>query len=66
MQNNPVMDTQIAPGDSNKSYFLPKLNGPSNSSNAVQDNSSDVEGKVKTRILSMWNNMKFGKLSMFS
>lgn len=28
------------------------------------DNLLDVEGKVKTRLLSMWNNVKYGKLNL--
>lgn len=56
------MDTQIASRD-NTSFIFPKLNSPpSNSSSInVQDNVniSDVEGKVKTRFMSLWNNMKY-------
>lgn len=32
----------------------------SNSSCSMQRSEEDVEGKVKTRLMSMWNNMKYG------
>lgn len=48
-----------------RSIFFPKLHSPSNASdpNRIPDNGSatDVEGKVKNRLVSMWNNVKFGK-----
>jgi hypothetical protein len=28
----------------------------------VENDSGEGEGKVKTKLLSMWNNMKYGKL----
>ncbi|XP_066248613.1 cysteine protease ATG4D isoform X1 [Euwallacea similis] len=54
------MDTQVASSRESRSFFLPKLSSPSsNSSSLLQENSGDVEGKVKTRFLSMWNNVKY-------
>ncbi|XP_050313263.1 cysteine protease atg4da [Anthonomus grandis grandis] len=54
------MDAQIASRE-NRSFFLPKLNSPPPTSTTinVQESVNDVEGKVKTRFLSMWNNMKY-------
>lgn len=50
-----------------RSIFFPKLHSPSNSSdtNRLQDNTTinDVEGKMKNRFLSMWNNVKYGKVN---
>lgn len=52
------METQIVSRE-NRSFFLPKLtSSPANSANLLQDN-GEVEGKVKTRFLSMWNNVKY-------
>lgn len=60
------MNTQIA----NRERFFPRLNFsgsyPSSSTSTtvqqVEDDGGmvDVEGKVKTRLLSMWNNVKYG------
>jgi len=56
------MEAPIASRE-NRSFFLPKLNSPASNSSSInlQDNVniSDAEGKVKTRFLSMWNNMKY-------
>lgn len=66
------MNTQIA----NRERLFPRLSfsnftssQPSTSSSAsvrVEDDSGmvDVEGKVKTRLLSMWNNVKYGNNSI--
>jgi cysteine protease ATG4 len=54
------MNTQVVSRE--RSIFLSKLNFPSSSSDhRLQDEgNSDVEGKVKNRLLSMWNNVKYG------
>lgn len=58
------MNAQVVASD--KPIFSPLNIFNSSSSGAstskIEDdaNSSDVEGKVKTRLLSMWNNVKFG------
>lgn len=53
------MNTQIASRE--RSIFFTKLNYTGNSpENRLQDNVADVEGKVKNRFLSMWNNVKYG------
>jgi hypothetical protein len=55
------MNTQVVSRE--RSIFLSKLNFPSSSSDhRLQDEgNSDVEGKVKNRLLSMWNNVKYGE-----
>lgn len=52
------MNAQIV--SSERSIFFPKLHSPSNSDSRLPDNGVDVEGKVKTRLLSVWNNVKYG------
>lgn len=57
------MNAQIV----NRERLFPKLSfsssQPGSSSVRMEDDSAtvDMEGKVKTRLLSMWNNVKFGK-----
>lgn len=57
------MNAQIA----SRERFFPRLSfsssQPSSSSVRMEDDSGmiDMEGKVKTRLLSMWNNVKYGK-----
>lgn len=57
------MNTQLVTGD--KTIFSPlnifNNSEPSTSKIEEESGGSDVEGKVKTRLLSMWNNVKFGK-----
>lgn len=59
------MNTQLI----NRERLFAKINfsnSPSSASNSkVEDDNglSDVEGKVKTRLLSMWNNVKYGKFT---
>ncbi|KAF7280187.1 hypothetical protein GWI33_006313 [Rhynchophorus ferrugineus] len=55
-----AMEAQVVSRE--RSFFHSRLNSPSSSSECnVQDvNTSDVEGKVKNRFLSIWNNMKYG------
>lgn len=67
------MNTQIV----NRERFFSRLSftssQPSSSCSSVsgpgpvEDDSGmvDVEGKVKTRLLSMWNNVKYGKYNIF-
>lgn len=57
-----TMNTQLV----SRERFFPRINftsAPSTSSNTrlEDENGLDVEGKVKTRLLSMWNNVKYGK-----
>lgn len=56
------MNTQVVTSD--KTIFSPLniFNTSGASTSKIEDdaNNSDVEGKVKTRLLSMWNNVKFG------
>lgn len=50
-------------GDGRTHQFFSNVFGsPSGSSTNREDdeNGLDVEGKVKTRLLSMWNNVKYG------
>lgn len=53
------MNTQILTQD--KAHLQPRNNVPTNSSSSSQIRTEDdVEGKVKVRLMSMWNNMKYG------
>ncbi|KAF2884408.1 hypothetical protein ILUMI_21787 [Ignelater luminosus] len=57
------MDTQIVPRDKSNFFFRMNIsNSSSSSSNIRLEDYGNLfdEGKVKTRLLSMWNNMKYG------
>lgn len=59
------MNAQIMSGEKSTLFSQFNFFGSPSSSNAnkIEDDNNllDVEGKVKTRLLSMWNNVKFGK-----
>lgn len=59
------MNAQVATNDKTIFAGLTVFNAPGPSTSKIEDDNSgsDVEGKVKTRLLSMWNNVKFGKFS---
>lgn len=52
------MNTQVLSRD--KANLQEKNSTPNNSSCSSQKPEDDVEGKVKMRLMSMWNNMKYG------